>query len=47
MVDVVFVLVILAFFGLCTLYVLGCERLIARGESAEAAGDAVPEKAGR
>jgi hypothetical protein len=45
--DVVFLLVIFAFFGLCVLYVLACERLIARGESTEAAGDAVPEKAGR
>ncbi|MGH8838902.1 MAG: potassium transporter Trk [Jiangellaceae bacterium] len=47
MADVVFVLVIIAFFGLCALYVLGCELLIARGESAESAGDAVPEKASR
>ena len=47
MADVVFVLVIIAFFGLCALYVQGCERLITRGEAAESAGDAVPEKASR
>lgn len=47
MADVVFLLVIFAFFGLCVLYVLACERLIARGGSAESGSDAVPEKASR
>jgi hypothetical protein len=28
--DIVFVAVALAFFGLCYLYVLGCDRLIGR-----------------
>jgi hypothetical protein len=34
MADIVFVLVSLAFFGLCWLYVRGCERIIGSGEEA-------------
>jgi hypothetical protein len=34
MADIIFVLVSLVFFGLCWLYVRGCERLIATGEEA-------------
>ena len=30
MADLIFVVVTLAFFGLCVLYVRGCERLVAR-----------------
>ncbi len=33
MADVIFVLVILAFFALCVLYVRGCERIIRDGET--------------
>jgi hypothetical protein len=32
--DIVFVLVALAFFGLCALYISGCERLIKGAEEA-------------
>jgi hypothetical protein len=32
--DVIFVVVSLAFFALCWLYVRGCERLIKSGEEA-------------
>jgi hypothetical protein len=32
--DVVFVLVSLAFFALCWLYVRGCDRLVRSGEDA-------------
>jgi hypothetical protein len=31
--DVIFVLVIVAFFALCVLYVRGCERIIRAGET--------------
>lgn len=34
MADVVLVLVVLAFFGLCVLYVRGCDRVI-RGDGAD------------
>jgi hypothetical protein len=47
MADVVLVLVILAFFGFCALYVRGCERIIHTGEPAEAVGDAASERAVR
>jgi len=33
MADVIFVLVVLAFFALCVLYVRGCERIIRDGET--------------
>jgi hypothetical protein len=41
--DVIFVIVSIAFFGLCVLYVRGCDRII-RGaeESAETPGE-VPQ----
>jgi hypothetical protein len=32
--DVIFVVVSLAFFGLCWLYVRGCDRLVRSGEEA-------------
>jgi hypothetical protein len=50
--DVIFVLVILAFFALCVWYVRGCERIIAPGDagadSASGAGfaSAAPAPAG-
>lgn len=47
MADVVFVLIVVAFFGLCVLYVLGCERLISRGGPTDVVSDAEPEKAAR
>ena len=37
--DVVFVLVSLAFFALCWLYVRGCERLINGGEKTPEPGE--------
>lgn len=33
MADLVFILVVLAFFAACAAYVRFCERIIARGES--------------
>jgi hypothetical protein len=36
--DVVLVLVVLVFFGLCVLYVRGCDRMI-RGDGVEATAD--------
>jgi hypothetical protein len=40
MADVIFLLIVVAFFGLCALYIRGCERII-RGadEAADVAGE--------
>jgi hypothetical protein len=43
MADVVFVLVILAFFALCVLYVRFCDRIITSGEPAGSADEASRE----
>jgi hypothetical protein len=43
MVDVVLVLVVLAFFGLCVLYVRGCDRMI-RSDGVEATADSEFER---
>lgn len=41
--DLLFVAIALAFFGLCYLYVLGCDRIIGRDTTASAA-DADPDR---
>jgi hypothetical protein len=38
--DVIFIAVVLAFFGLCALYVRGCERILSSGEEST---DSAPE----
>jgi hypothetical protein len=35
--DVVFVLITLAFFGLCVLYIKGCERILSGAEDGDGA----------
>jgi hypothetical protein len=35
MADLVLVLIVLAFFGLCVLYIRGCERIIRKDEIGE------------
>lgn len=39
MADIVFVAVALAFFGLCVLYVRGCERLVKGSEETPELGE--------
>lgn len=54
MADIVFVVIALAFFGLASLYVLGCDRIIGRetpsagaaGETGRGAGAADQAEAG-
>jgi hypothetical protein len=41
--DVIFVLVIVAFFALCALYVRGCERIIRAGQAGGEAGQMADE----
>lgn len=46
MADVVFILIVVAFFALCVAYVRGCERLIAAADDApENVSDDVSEVA--
>jgi hypothetical protein len=41
MADIVFVALALAFFGLCVLYVVACDRIIGRGAASSPATDEV------
>jgi hypothetical protein len=42
MADVVFVLIVLAFFGLCMLYVSACDRIVRGAEEPDVPSEATP-----